>query len=165
PLYFVLLVFAGAAWQPRGEGLVVVAAAFLVGRLVVKTGSARLAARVAGTLPALGPRWGTGLFGHGGLALAIGLNYRLHEASPLANVVFTATLASVLLTDLLSARLVRRVVGGYAERVRRARRWAWLQEARESRGRSGASESRGSPEGTEPSAPPPRPASGEEDTP
>ena len=122
PLYFILLIFAGAAWQPGREGLLVVVAAFLGARLLIKLAAARLAARAAGTLPALGPMWGTGLFGHGGLALALGLSYQLLDSSALGSMVFTATIVSILLTDLLSARLVRRVVVGYGERMRRAGR-------------------------------------------
>jgi len=110
PLYFVLLIFAGAAWQPEGAEWVPIAVLFLVARGFAKVGGAVLAARLHGQLAALGGRWGWGLLGHGGLAVAVALNYRMFDASVGADLVFTATLVSVLVTDLLSARLVQALV-------------------------------------------------------
>ena len=111
PLYLVLLVFAGAAWKPSARAWVLPVLLFLAVRAFAKIGGARLAARANGTLPALGDQWGRGLVGQGGLALAIALNYVYQDGGTLPYFVFTAAVASVLLTDLLSARLVRSVVG------------------------------------------------------
>ncbi|HEY8468858.1 MAG TPA: hypothetical protein VIL18_04405 [Longimicrobiales bacterium] len=122
PLYFVLLIFAGAAWQPSSRGWLVPVAVLLLARMVGKLGAARLAARWTGVLPALGPTWGMGLLGHGGLAIAIALNYHLHESSALSNVVFTAAIVSVFLSDVFSARVVRSLVRAYGVRVRGAAR-------------------------------------------
>jgi urea transporter len=122
PLYFVLLIFAGAAWQPSSRGWLVPVAVLLLARTVAKLGAARFAARWTGVLPALGPTWGMGLLGHGGLAIAIALNYHLDEGSALSNVVFTAAIASVFLSDLFSARVVRSLVRAYGGRVRDAAR-------------------------------------------
>ena len=111
PLYFVLLVFAGALWRPSTEAAwAAPVVLFLAARAAGKVGGARLAARLSGELPVLGPNWGRGLLGQGGLAIALALTYLSHDGSPLPNLVFTAAVASVLLTDLLSARLVRSVV-------------------------------------------------------
>lgn len=110
PLYFVLLIFAGAAWQVGGTGWIVVTVLFLLVRAFAKIGGAALAGRLHGQFPSLGGRWGWGLMGHGGLAIAIALNYRLYDASEVAGLVFTATLASVLVTDVLSARVVQALV-------------------------------------------------------
>jgi hypothetical protein len=107
PLYFVLLIFAGAAWQMSGWTGAVVAIVFLAVRTVAKVGGAMLAARLHGMLPSLGERWGWGLIGHGGLAVAIALNYRLFDTSELASFVFTAALVSVVVTDVLSAHMVQ----------------------------------------------------------
>lgn len=107
PLYFVLLIFAGAAWQLDAPAWVLIATLFVGVRIVAKVGGAVLAARLHGMLPALGTRWGWGLVGHGGLAVAIALNYRLFHDSPTAGTVFTAALVSVLITDVLSARMVQ----------------------------------------------------------
>ena len=121
PLYFVLLIFAGVAWQAGTWAWVVPTVVFLVARPLAKLGGARIAARAAGGLPGLGPAWGIGLLGHGGLALAIAFNFQLYADSPLGDIVFTAAIASVLLTDLFSARVVQAAVGSHAARIRGAR--------------------------------------------
>jgi len=69
PLYFVLLIFAGAALQVEESGWLLVASAFVLIRIVVKVGSAAAAGRAHHALPSLGVRWGWGLVGHGGLAV------------------------------------------------------------------------------------------------
>jgi hypothetical protein len=61
-------------------------------------------------LPAVGPDWGRALLGQGSLAVAIALNYRIYDNSLLPNVVFTAAITSVLLTDLTSAHFVQSAV-------------------------------------------------------
>jgi hypothetical protein len=47
--------------------------------------------------------------GQGSLAIAIALNLLLVDPGPLASIVFSAALASVLLTDILSARFAEAV--------------------------------------------------------
>ena len=108
-LYFVLLLLAGALWSPPGREWLLPVVLFLVVRAVGKVGGARLAARANGQLRALGGHWGRGLLGHGGLALVIALNYLQFGHFPVADVVFTAVVISVLLTDLLSARFAESV--------------------------------------------------------
>lgn len=110
PLYFVLLVFAGAAWQPSASAWVLPVLLFLAVRALGKVGGARLVTRMNGMIPVLGPDWGRGLVGQGGLALAIALNYVYQDGGTLPYFVFTASIASVLLTDLMSARLVQSVL-------------------------------------------------------
>lgn len=109
PFQFVLLLFAGAIWRPSTTyaAWLLPVAAFVAARMLVRPGAARLAARVNGMLPVLGPWWGRGLVGHGGFALVLGLDYLRQGTMPAANLVFTALVASVLLTDAFSARLVR----------------------------------------------------------
>lgn len=122
PLYFTLLVFAGAAWTSGGPGWLVVSVAFVGARILAKVGSAGVAARAFGALPTLGPRWGWGLVGHGGLAVALALNFRMYDPNPLSATVFTAALASVLATDFFSARVVGAVVDGAPSSRRRRTR-------------------------------------------
>lgn len=110
PLYFVLLIFAGAAWRPSSRAWVFPVLLFLVVRALAKIGGTRLVTRINGMIPVLGPDWGRGLLGQGGLALAIALNYVYQDGGTLPYFVFTASIASVLLTDLISARLVHRVL-------------------------------------------------------
>jgi hypothetical protein len=110
PFYFVLLIVAGASWQPGLVLSFVPVALFLVARAAGKVGGARLSARVNDALPVLGLHWGRALLGHGGLALALALDYVQHDRLLFPNIVFTATIVSVLLTDLSSARLVQSVI-------------------------------------------------------
>jgi Kef-type K+ transport system membrane component KefB len=122
PLYFVLLIFAGAAWRPTtARGWLIPVAVFFFIRVGAKLGSARLSARMSGMLPALGPDWGRALLGQGALAVAIALNYRIYDDSRLPNVVFTAAIASVLLTDLTSAHFVQSAVRRLTHRRERER--------------------------------------------
>ncbi|MDQ3520033.1 MAG: hypothetical protein M3466_16725, partial [Gemmatimonadota bacterium] len=108
--YFVLLVFAGAAWEPSLRAWVVPVVVFLVVRVFAKIGSAALATRLSEAGPMLGTAWGRALLGQGGLALALALEYMRLSGGVLANIVFTAAIASVLLTDFMSARIIHSVV-------------------------------------------------------
>ena len=110
PLYFVLLVFAGAAWRPSARAWLLPVLLFLVVRYAAKIGGARFAGWANGLEPVLGRSWGRGLVGQGGLALAIALNYVYQDGGTLPYFVFTAAIASVLLTDLVSAHLVKSVL-------------------------------------------------------
>ena len=121
PLYYVLLLFVGAAWsRAPGSAWLLPVVLFLLVRLVAKLASARLAARLQGTLPDVGPDWGRALLGHGGLAVAIAFNYQLLTEMPYRSVVFTAAILSVLLTEFTSARLVIDVLASYRRRARAA---------------------------------------------
>jgi Kef-type K+ transport system membrane component KefB len=110
PFYFVLLIFAGASWQPSLRAWAIPVALFLVARILGKIWSARIGAWVSGQNSVLGKDWGLALLGQGGLALALALDYNTLEGAELANIVFTAAIASVLLTDILSARIVQSVL-------------------------------------------------------
>lgn len=110
PFYFVLLIFAGASWEPSLRAWVIPVLLYLLARSVAKAGGARLSARLTGTLPALGPHWGRALLGQGPLALALGLEYVRMPNASVPNVVFTAAIAAVLLLDISSAWLVHSVV-------------------------------------------------------
>ncbi len=110
PFYFALLIFAGIAWHPSSRDWVVPVLFFLLARAAGKIGGARLGARMNGMLPVVGPDWGRALLGQGGLALALAFDYVQQAGAPLPNIVFTAAIASVLFTELWSARLVQSVV-------------------------------------------------------
>ena len=107
PFYFGLLIFGGAWWQPSTRSWLLPVLFFFALRAMCRIGSARLAARWNGMAATLGPDWGRGLLGQGGLAVAVALSYVHQDNSVLPNVVLTAALGSVLLTDLFSARFVR----------------------------------------------------------
>ena len=109
PIYFVLLIFAGATWQPSLRAWVLPVMLFIFARIAAKIGGARLSARSEGMLPMLGENWGRALLGQGGVAVALGIDYLQQEHLAFAHIVFTAVVASVLLTDMSSARLARSV--------------------------------------------------------
>ncbi len=118
PLYFVLLLCGGAVWTPSTNAWVIPVALFIVMRGVSKVGGARLAARFNGMLPILGHNWGRALLGQGGLAVAIAFNYLTETNAFFPNIIFTAAIASVLLTDLFSARLMSAAVGASPHTMR-----------------------------------------------
>ncbi|HZO18293.1 MAG TPA: hypothetical protein VFB46_04845 [Gemmatimonadaceae bacterium] len=110
PFYFVLLIFAGASWEPSLRAWVIPVVLYLIARAMSKTGGARLAARLTNTLPALGMHWGRALIGQGPLALALGLEYLRHPGAIVPSIVFTAAIAAVLLLDFGSAWLIHSAV-------------------------------------------------------
>lgn len=110
PFYYVLLVLGGAAWQPSHRAWLLPVALFLAARAAAKIGGSRLAARANGALGELGPHWGRALLGQGRVALAIGVNVLHQDDAPYRNLIFTAAVASILVTEFFSARLVRSVV-------------------------------------------------------
>ncbi|MFL5618955.1 MAG: hypothetical protein ACJ79A_11270 [Gemmatimonadaceae bacterium] len=111
PLYFVLLIIAGATWRPSAQGAwLLPVVVFLLARGVSKLGGARLAARLNHLLPVLGPRWGRALLGQGGLVIALAVNYLYQGALALPNLVFTIAVVSVLLTGFVSGRLASSVL-------------------------------------------------------
>ena len=121
PFYFVLLIFAGASWQPSLRAWAIPVVLYLVARTLAKVGGARMAARLTHTLPALGANWGRALLGQGPLALALGLEFVRMPDAPVPNVVFTAAIAAVLLLDVSSAWLIRSVEPAAVEGAREPR--------------------------------------------
>lgn len=111
PLYFVLLVIAGATWRPPTDPwALAVVMLFIAARAAGKLGGARLAARANGMLGTVGADWGRALLGQGDLALAIAINYLYQPDAGVPDIVFTAAIVSVLLTDVISARLTESAV-------------------------------------------------------
>ncbi|HET9011194.1 MAG TPA: hypothetical protein VFN38_05230, partial [Gemmatimonadaceae bacterium] len=121
PLYFVLLIFAGATWAagPQGDWVLPVLL-FLAARIVAKVGGARLAARANDLLDVYGRDWGRALLGQGGIVLAMALSYKYENTLALPNVVFTTAVVSVLLTGLASGRFASAVLSRFAHLERGA---------------------------------------------
>ncbi|MCB9762390.1 MAG: hypothetical protein H6739_21515 [Alphaproteobacteria bacterium] len=106
PMYILLLFFAGAMWVPVGwMGLLLALGYVLIRNLGVFVGGF-----VAAVSQGEGHRrdMGRALLGQGELAVAMALNfYLVFKDDPLADLVFTAVLVSVLLNELWSTRLLR----------------------------------------------------------
>lgn len=104
PVSIMLLVLAGALWNPiPATGLVIVAA------YVLLRFSAKLLGGWVGALSVDGaPRdVGRGLLGHGDVAVAMVVSYQIVFDGPVVDIVFTAVLASVVLSELTSARQLK----------------------------------------------------------
>jgi Kef-type K+ transport system membrane component KefB len=110
PLYFVLLLFAGAAWKPSRLHWVLPVILYVFLRMAAKLGSARLAARLLGSKDLRQSNWGRGLLGQGILALAIALSYSLNDMTIVPNVVLTAAIATVIVTDIFGVRIVTAMI-------------------------------------------------------
>jgi len=105
PVSIMLLVLAGALWRPIPlTGLVVVAAYLLLRFSSKMLGGWAGAASGTHTLPR---DLGRGLLGQGDVAVAMVLSYRIVFPGPVVDIVFTAVLSSVLLSELTSARQLR----------------------------------------------------------
>lgn len=109
PFYFALLIFAGASWTLPETSWALPLVVFLLLRPLSRIASARLGARMNGMLPVLGRQWGRGLLGQGGFAIVLAFDYVRQGQMPAASLVFGAAVASVLLTDSVSARLIQSV--------------------------------------------------------
>lgn len=105
PMVLILLIFAGAMWAPVPLLSLALVAAYVGVRVLAKLIGGWVGSRGADEPVRADVGWG--LLGHGEVAVAMALSYRLVFDGPLANLVFTAILASVVLTDLWSARLVK----------------------------------------------------------
>lgn len=114
PFYFALLMFAGASWKPADGAWFLPLALFVILRPLARIGAARLGARVNGMLPELGPQWGRGLIGQGGFAVVLAFDYLRQGSMPRGNLVFSALVASLLLTDIFSVRAIRAILRPHA---------------------------------------------------
>jgi hypothetical protein len=133
PLFFVLLIFAGAAWQPSPREWLIPVIVFLFARAVGRMSGAAFAGWANHALAVLGVGWGRALLGQGGLAIAIAISYQLHERAIFANTIFTAAVASVLLTDLRAARAADAVIRTARENTVRRGIGEWNPFRRERR--------------------------------
>lgn len=110
PMYFALLLFAGAFWSPSRYDWLLPVVLYVFTRTAAKLGAARLAARSVGSASLLTANWGTGLLAQGTVGLAIAMSYSLNDAEVVPNVVFTAAMFSVLISDLFGLRIASLLV-------------------------------------------------------
>lgn len=112
PMTIVLLIFAGALWEPTDLRTTLVA---LVGFLVLRTTGKWLASIVAG--------WGTnlrkdlfrGLLAHGDVTLAMAVSFRLVYQGGPADIAYSVVLGSIILNDLIAPRLLRGLLADQGE--------------------------------------------------
>jgi hypothetical protein len=110
PFYIVFLVLAGAIWRPGSPWALPLAALYVGLRLLGKLGGGYLAARAATDdwRPPLG--LGMGLVSQGGIAVAIVMDYYQLTSTDLTSAVVTTVLLAVILNELLSPTLAKRVL-------------------------------------------------------
>lgn len=112
PMAIVLLIFAGALWQPTPLVPTLIA---LVGFLAARTGAKWIASVIAG--------WGTtirkdlfrGLLAHGDVTLAMAVSFRLVYDGEAANLAYSVVLGSVIINDLVAPRLLRGLLADEGE--------------------------------------------------
>ena len=131
PFYYVLLLLAGLSWRPSTSVTVIaVVALYLVTRTVSKVYTTRATTAWNKATPQLGRDWGKALIGQGRLTVALALDYARRPELPIGDVVFTAALLSVLLTEFAAARLVRAALLPIVEPLRDlAHRLPWVDTA------------------------------------
>jgi Kef-type K+ transport system membrane component KefB len=113
PLYFALLLLAGASWSPpSGLGWWLVFVHYLVVRVPAKLWGTAIATWWNGRQGAVGVDWGRALLGQGRLTLVLALDYA-RRGLPHGDVVFSCAVAAVLLTEFAAARLARNVVDAF----------------------------------------------------
>ncbi len=104
PMAIVLLVFAGALWQPTP---IVPTLLALGGYLVVRTGAKWLASVLAGLGTSLRKDIFRGLLAQGDVTLAMAVSFRLVYQGEAANIAYSVVLGSVIVNDLFAPRLLR----------------------------------------------------------
>jgi hypothetical protein len=104
PMAIVLLIFAGALWQPTPLIPTLLA---LGGFLIARTGAKWLASIIAGWGTSLRKDLFRGLLAHGDVTLAMAVSFRLVYEGNAAKIAYTVVLASVVLNDLIAPRLLR----------------------------------------------------------
>ncbi len=113
PITVVILVTAGAAWNlaalgnPLVLGLLVIC---LIGRPVGKMLGGALTFRYGEQRPYVTPWMGMGSLAHGGLAVAMAVNFREVYSGVMADGLFSAVLVSVLIWEVLAPARIRRAL-------------------------------------------------------
>ncbi|WP_411282291.1 hypothetical protein [Gemmatimonas sp.] len=110
PLYYVLLMLAGAAWAP-GSNVVwwLVIMHYVVLRTIAKLWGTGIVTWINRAQAEVGLDWGRALMGQGRLTFALALDYS-RRGLPYGDLIFTCAAVSVLFTEFFAARFVRSAV-------------------------------------------------------
>ncbi|BAH37317.1 MAG TPA: hypothetical protein DGD08_00825 [Gemmatimonas aurantiaca] len=107
PLYYVLLLLAGASWSPTSNvvwWLVIIH--YVVLRTIAKLWGTGIVTWINRATSQVGLDWGRALIGQGRLTIALALDYS-RRGLPYGDVIFTCAAVSVLFTEFFAARFVR----------------------------------------------------------
>ncbi len=107
PLYYVLLLLAGASWTPDSNvGWWLVIMHYVVLRTLAKLWGTGIVTWLNRTQSSVGLDWGRALIGQGRLTIALALDYSRRDL-PFGEIIFTCAAISVLFTEFFAARFVR----------------------------------------------------------
>lgn len=107
PLYYALLLLAGASWRPDANiAWWLVIMHYVVLRTLMKLWGTGIVTWVNGAQRAVGLDWGRALIGQGRLTIALAFDYS-RRGLPYGDVIFTCAAVSVLFTEFFAARFVR----------------------------------------------------------
>jgi len=114
PVYLILLVLAGATWRVGGAEVFLLAGVYWSARLVGKMLGGYLAIRNLAAFPC--PRTvGVTLVSQGGVAVAMVLGFQRAYPSDVTDTVVAIVLLAVMVNELISPYLARRVFDRYCE--------------------------------------------------
>jgi hypothetical protein len=107
PLYYVLLLLAGASWRPDGNIVWwLIIAHYVILRTLAKLWGTGITTWFNRAQQSVGIDWGRALIGQGRLTIALALDYSRRDL-PFGDVIFTCAAVSVLFTEFFAARFVR----------------------------------------------------------
>ncbi len=107
PLYYVLLLLAGASWAPDANVVWwLVIMHYVVLRTIAKLWGTGIVTWINRAQGDVGLDWGRALMGQGRLTIALALDYS-RRGMPYGDVIFTCAAVSVLFTEFFAARFVR----------------------------------------------------------
>ena len=104
PMHLVLLIFAGALWQPPDPLLTVAA---FCGFVALRLAGKRIGAAFAGFRSPIRSDLHRGLLGHGVVTVAMALSFRLVYDGPAVDAAYTVLLGSVVFHHLAAPRALR----------------------------------------------------------
>lgn len=110
PIYVVLLVFAGASWDFTGQRwyvLLALTAVYILLRYTGKVVGGWLAYITSGRPELSARRAGQGLISHGGLAVAMLINYQQVYHHQFSGLIHTCILLSVIINEIISPKLAK----------------------------------------------------------
>ena len=109
-IYVLFLIVVGADWNPGSAVIVGLALAYLVLRSAGKLAGGWLCFRSLRSQMPQAPHLGVGLLSHGGMAIAIVVNLQQIHRSELTDAVIAIVLVGVVVSELISPSLLRRLV-------------------------------------------------------
>jgi hypothetical protein len=113
-LFVLLMIFAGALWDPVTGWLWFLPLAYALVRFAARRVGTALCAKLFLEQPLLTRRLGNGLLSQGTLAVAIGVNFG-QRFPEFASLILTTVLVGTILSDLFSTRMLRALLADAGE--------------------------------------------------